>query len=90
MLIKRANDRKLGGRANVLKDEVKIQDDFTTLEKGPKLTRWKIVGEVHSHALGPTRFTRGAGRPSLTVCEEDPRVSVDHKLIKRQLCDSAA
>lgn len=42
MLIKRANDRKLGGRANVLQDEVKVQEALTTLEKGPKLQdgRW--------------------------------------------------
>jgi len=95
MLIKFADDTKLGGVANSSEDRIRIQTDLDRLESWAKANKMnfnkekcKILhlgrkNERHKYRMGDTWLDS-------STCERDLGVLVDDKLNMSQQCDVAA
>ena len=95
MLIKFADDTKLGGTANTLEDRNKIQSDLDRLERWAENNRMKFNrdkcqvlhlgrgNQMQSYRMGDTWLNN-------TTSEKDLGIVVDHKLNMSQQCDVAA
>ena len=95
MLIKFADDTKLGGIANTLEDRNKLQCDLDRLERWAENNRMKFNrdkcqvlhlgkrNQMHSYKMGDTWVSN-------TTNEKDLGIVVDHKLNMSQQCDAAA
>ena len=95
MLIKFADDTKLGGVANTPEDRIRIQDDLDRLENWAKMNKMNFNGEkckvlhlgrknqMHHYRMGETCL-------GSSTCEKDLGVLVDHTLNMSQQCDLVA
>ena len=93
MLIKSADNTKLGRIANTLEDRNKIQNDLDRLEHGSKNNRMKFNWEkwtwhlgkrnqLHSYKMGDTWLSK-------TMSKKDLGIVLDHKLNMSQQCGVA-
>ncbi|XP_061486439.1 uncharacterized protein LOC133386720 [Rhineura floridana] len=95
MLIKFADDTKLGGITNTVEDRNKIQRDLDRLEHWAENNRMKFNrdkckvlhlgkrNQMHSYKMGDAWL-------SSMTCEKDLGTVIDHKLNMSQQCDVAA
>jgi len=95
MLIKFADETKLGGTATALEDRVIIQNDLDKLEKWFEGNRMKfnkdkckvlhlgLNNQFHTYRMGSNCLER-------SMAERDLGVIVDHKLNMSQKCDAVA
>uniref|UniRef100_A0A670J9Y2 Reverse transcriptase domain-containing protein n=1 Tax=Podarcis muralis TaxID=64176 RepID=A0A670J9Y2_PODMU len=95
ILIKFADDTKLGGVANTPEDRITLQNDLDRLENWAKTNKMnfnrekcKVLhlgkkNERHKYKMGDTWLES-------STCEKDLGVLVDHKLDMSQQCDAAA
>uniref|UniRef100_UPI00109F2E4C uncharacterized protein LOC114596483 n=1 Tax=Podarcis muralis TaxID=64176 RepID=UPI00109F2E4C len=95
ILIKFADDTKLGGVANTPEDRITLQNDLDSLENWAKTNKMnfnrekcKVLhlgkkNERHKYKMGDTWLES-------STCEKDLGVLVDHKLDMSQQCDAAA
>uniref|UniRef100_A0A670HWE4 Reverse transcriptase domain-containing protein n=1 Tax=Podarcis muralis TaxID=64176 RepID=A0A670HWE4_PODMU len=95
ILIKFADDTKLGGVANTPEDRITLQNDLDRLENWAKTNKmnfnrekYKVLhlgkkNERHKYKMGDTWLES-------STCEKDLGVLVDHKLDMSQQCDAAA
>uniref|UniRef100_A0A670IJS6 Reverse transcriptase domain-containing protein n=1 Tax=Podarcis muralis TaxID=64176 RepID=A0A670IJS6_PODMU len=95
ILIKFADDTKLGGVANTPEDRITLQNDLDRLENWAKTNKMNFnrekckvlhLGkkkESHKYKMGDTWLES-------STCEKDLGVLVDHKLDMSQQCDVAA
>ncbi|CAM5096139.1 unnamed protein product [Natator depressus] len=94
VLIKFADDTKLGGIANLLKDGDIIQDDLDDLENWINSNRMKFISEkckVMHLGINNKNFSYKLGMHQLEVMEEekDLGVLVDHRITMSCQCDMA-
>uniref|UniRef100_A0A670KJQ5 Reverse transcriptase domain-containing protein n=1 Tax=Podarcis muralis TaxID=64176 RepID=A0A670KJQ5_PODMU len=95
ILIKCADDTKLGGVANTPEDRITLQNDLDRLENWAKTNKMNfnrekckvlhlgIKNERHKYKMGDTWLES-------STCEKDLGVLIDHKLDMSQQCDAAA
>uniref|UniRef100_A0A670JAM0 Reverse transcriptase domain-containing protein n=1 Tax=Podarcis muralis TaxID=64176 RepID=A0A670JAM0_PODMU len=95
ILIKFADDTKLGGVANTPGDRITLQNDLDRLENWAKTNKMNFNRETckvlhlgkknerHKYKMGDTWLES-------STCEKDLGVLVDHKLDMSQQCDAAA
>ena len=92
VLIKFADDTKLGGVANTPEDRIRIQDDLDRLENWDKMNfngeKCKVLhlsrkNQMHHCRMGETCL-------GSSMCENDLGVLVDHTLNMSQQCDLVA
>ena len=94
MLVKFADDSKLGGIVNTLEDRNKVQNDLDRMKHFTKSNRMKFNrdkckilhlrkrNQFHSYKIGDTWISK-------TMSEKDLEIVVDHKLNMSQHCDVA-
>ena len=92
LLIKFADDTKLGGVANTQEDRVKIQQELNTLEKWAVVNRMQFNKDkcmvLHlGHKNVKHQYWMGETLLGNSVCERDLGVRVDCKLNMSSQCD---
>uniref|UniRef100_A0A670KJT9 Reverse transcriptase domain-containing protein n=1 Tax=Podarcis muralis TaxID=64176 RepID=A0A670KJT9_PODMU len=95
ILIKFADDTKLGGVANTPEDRITLQNDLDRLENWAKTSKMNFNREkckvLHLGKKNERqKYKMGDTWLESSTCEKDLGVLVDHKLDMSQQCDAAA